>query len=368
MAAIDTGTFSRKNQRHDSVSVSTPPTNGPTALPIEPIADHTPMPVARRSAGNASLTIESEVARMIDPPRPCTTARADEHHVGARRRAGDRRGPERGDADHEHPAPPDDVGEAPDRDERCRDRQQVGVDGPLERRGGRVEVATDARERHRQAEEVEGEDDHRQRDRGHRPPRPPFLADPHAAEPTVAPLHPHFTAGTSDGHQEPLQSLSVTSPLHPPSVRRGRRALLAAAVAAGVVAAACEPVVEQLPPVATEYCLTNPPTTPLHYQQAFDGVRTVWTDWAGADGSFPVDLLDGRVLWLFGDTLIGRMRSNGSIVNPRLVNNSFIVQNGACFEPMMGGPHGNRTEIIPRPRPTSGTGRSPASWRTAAPS
>ena len=105
-----------------------------------------------------------------------------------------------------------------------------------------------------------------------------------------------------------------------------------------------------LPPVASQYCLTSPPTSPAQYQQAFDGLRTVWTEWAAADGAYPVNLPDGRVLWMFGDTIVGRVRSDASIANPwKFVRNSLVVQQGACFTPLMGGSRGNRVDAILHP-------------------
>jgi hypothetical protein len=61
-------------------------------------------------------------------------------------------------------------------------------------------------------------------------------------------------------------------------------------------------------------------------------------------------LPDGRVLWLYGDTFAGRVQSDGSIAPGwRLPHNSFIVQDGACFRPLMGGSPGARSAIIPAP-------------------
>jgi len=90
--------------------------------------------------------------------------------------------------------------------------------------------------------------------------------------------------------------------------------------------------------------------SPAEYQQAFDGLRTVWTEWAASDGSIPVVLPDGRVLWMFGDTIVGRVLANGSIATGwKLIRNSFVLQDGACLTPLMGGTRGARTEIIPNP-------------------
>ena len=92
------------------------------------------------------------------------------------------------------------------------------------------------------------------------------------------------------------------------------------------------------------------PTTPAAYQAAFDQVRQAGTEWLASDGGSPVPLPDGRVLWLYGDTFTGRVHSDGSLAPGwRLPHNSFIVQDGACFRPMMGGSPDARSDLIPAP-------------------
>jgi hypothetical protein len=133
---------------------------------------------------------------------------------------------------------------------------------------------------------------------------------------------------------------------------RRRRALVAVlAIGATLGLAACfPPPPEALPPQVSQYCVGAPPTSAAGYQQAFDGLRTVWTEWAAADGGLPTALPDGRVLWTFGDTLVGRVRPNASVADPSYwVRNSFVLQTGGCFTPIMGGPRGARSEVIPNP-------------------
>ena len=61
-------------------------------------------------------------------------------------------------------------------------------------------------------------------------------------------------------------------------------------------------------------------------------------------------LPDGRVLWLYGDTFTGRVQRDGSIAPGwHLPHNSFILQDGACFGPLMGGSPGARSDLIPAP-------------------
>jgi hypothetical protein len=47
--------------------------------------------------------------------------------------------------------------------------------------------------------------------------------------------------------------------------------------------------------------------------------------WTGADGAGTVDLGDGRVLWLFGDTWIGSIRGGKRMPGATMVNNSIAV-------------------------------------------
>jgi hypothetical protein len=104
------------------------------------------------------------------------------------------------------------------------------------------------------------------------------------------------------------------------------------------------------PPPVSIYCASKAPASPADYELAFNGLRTAGTNWAAADGSIPVVLPDGRVLWMFGDTIVGRVQADGSIADGwKMVRNSFVVQNGPCLTPMMGGPDGSRTEIIASP-------------------
>ena len=47
--------------------------------------------------------------------------------------------------------------------------------------------------------------------------------------------------------------------------------------------------------------------------------------WTGADGAGSVDLGDGRILWLFGDTWIGSIRAGRRLPGAWMVNNSIAV-------------------------------------------
>jgi hypothetical protein len=91
------------------------------------------------------------------------------------------------------------------------------------------------------------------------------------------------------------------------------------------VGVACAPTKPPPPPPPTQHCVSSTPDTAAEYQSAFDGLRNAGTGWLASDGSLPVPLPDGRILWLFGDTI----RSGAP-----LVNNSFVVQDDNCFRPV----------------------------------
>jgi len=104
------------------------------------------------------------------------------------------------------------------------------------------------------------------------------------------------------------------------------------------------------PQPVTEYCAGSVPSNASAYQAAFDNLRRTYTEWASVDGAVPVPIDSGRVLWLFGDTYIGKVSETGEITpSDALVNNSFVLQTGACFKPLMGGTPLARTDRIPSP-------------------
>jgi hypothetical protein len=81
------------------------------------------------------------------------------------------------------------------------------------------------------------------------------------------------------------------------------------------------------PPPPTQHCVSSAPDTAAEYQAAFDGLRNAGTNWRASDGSLPVTLPDGRILWMFGDTI----DASGNL-GPR---NSFVVQDDECFRPIL---------------------------------
>ncbi|MEQ4210116.1 DUF5005 domain-containing protein [Actinopolymorpha sp. B9G3] len=93
------------------------------------------------------------------------------------------------------------------------------------------------------------------------------------------------------------------------------------------------------------HCLDRVPRSPADYQEVFDH-RT--DGWAGADGAGPIKLPDGRVLWMFGDTLAGQVDENNAL-RPgwNMPHNSFQLQDGRCFTPLIGGTQDNPSSYMP---------------------
>ena len=83
------------------------------------------------------------------------------------------------------------------------------------------------------------------------------------------------------------------------------------------------------------FCLGHLPADPSDYEAAFDYRAG---GWAGADGGGDIPLPDGRVLWLFGDTLVGPIDADHQWLAPRnFPRNSVQVQSQHCFTPLLRG-------------------------------
>src|SRR5437660_1379779 len=95
--------------------------------------------------------------------------------------------------------------------------------------------------------------------------------------------------------------------------------------AASTMLAACIPVTPAPPPYQSSYCQgTTVPVDAQHYQSLHDGLRKVNADFAAADLGLPIDLGDGRTIWLYGDTFVGYVLPDDTIVQPHgFVRNSF---------------------------------------------
>ena len=101
-----------------------------------------------------------------------------------------------------------------------------------------------------------------------------------------------------------------------------------------------------------DYSASKTPTSPGDYQQAFDGLRTAGAEWAASDGSIPVALPDGRVLWMFGDTIVGRVQADGSIADGwKMIREQLRRAERRVPDADDGRRTGSRTESIANPAP-----------------
>jgi hypothetical protein len=81
------------------------------------------------------------------------------------------------------------------------------------------------------------------------------------------------------------------------------------------------------------------------------GFNTLFTrydgGWTGGDGTYSVPLPDGRTVWMFGDTFLGRVNPDRSRPESTpLINNCFVVQKGDDLETRHGGTPENPRALI----------------------
>jgi len=68
--------------------------------------------------------------------------------------------------------------------------------------------------------------------------------------------------------------------------------------------------------------------------QVYGNDNTLLTDWTGGDGAHSVALGDGRVVWMFGDSFLGRIEPGSppsrAATEPNVAN-TFVVRRGTAF-------------------------------------
>lgn len=70
------------------------------------------------------------------------------------------------------------------------------------------------------------------------------------------------------------------------------------------------------------------PTSAAGWSRLFGGLDG---DWAGGDAALSVRLADGRLLWVFGDSLTGEVRADGRRApGATIVRSSVLVSDGTC--------------------------------------
>ncbi len=78
------------------------------------------------------------------------------------------------------------------------------------------------------------------------------------------------------------------------------------------------------------------PDTAAGYQRLFDGLDG---DWAGGDQAASVVLPDGRTLWIFADSVTGRVGPDGGYLPGwRMRHNAFVLQDHGCVTALPGSP------------------------------
>jgi hypothetical protein len=121
--------------------------------------------------------------------------------------------------------------------------------------------------------------------------------------------------------------------------------ILAGCLAAGTLAALAPTAAASSEASRSAAACTRPtPRTAAGYQAMFDAKND--RTWAGGDQAATVPLPDGRVLWLFGDTIRGTRRPDGSrSPDSAFVHNSMLVQAAGCLVAVPA-----VAEVIPSPR------------------
>jgi hypothetical protein len=76
--------------------------------------------------------------------------------------------------------------------------------------------------------------------------------------------------------------------------------------------------------------------------------------WVAADATFSIYLPDGRTLWLFGDTFIGKAEPDGSIApGAVMIRNSAVIQDGDSLRTLYRGTPAAPDDFIPTDNPDS---------------
>jgi hypothetical protein len=116
---------------------------------------------------------------------------------------------------------------------------------------------------------------------------------------------------------------------------------------AAVDAATFDTYVETTAPLQGVSCALKAPVVQsvdlgVAPQDLFNSYAATTPDgWTGGDSTFSVKLPDGRTVWLFSDTWLGPLNSDGTRpTTAPIINNSFVVQNGSSLTTVQGGTAG----------------------------
>ena len=177
---IPTGTLIQKTADQSTCSTSTPPRTGPMASAgrdAGPDADGRAELLAREGRDD-----DREGQRVHQRPADALAGAERDEPLDARRQgAGDGHGREDHEADQEHVLAAEAVAQLAAEHDQHGERQDVGVDRPLELRRGRVEIALDRGQRHVDDRVVEHDEEEAEAHRGQRQPLVPLGAGGHGA-------------------------------------------------------------------------------------------------------------------------------------------------------------------------------------------
>ncbi|MCW6009022.1 fibronectin type III domain-containing protein [Micromonospora sp. CPCC 205371] len=148
-------------------------------------------------------------------------------------------------------------------------------------------------------------------------------------------------AATGTSYAAPLVSGLAANVLaaHPSYTPAQVRAAIVADATAGIVTNSASPAAANrlayLPP--PDQPATSVPNTALNTM--FNAYGNQGGHWTGGDETVSVPLPDGRVAWLFGDTMLGTVNADGSRPPGQpMVHNSIVVQQGgAITQTLIGG-------------------------------
>lgn len=93
----------------------------------------------------------------------------------------------------------------------------------------------------------------------------------------------------------------------------------------------------------------------VHSDSAFNKLLRKYNGgWIAGDATFSIALPDQRTLWLFGDSFIGTVNPDSSIVaGSHFIRNCAVLQDGDSMRSLAGGTIQNPTEFLPSVKPDS---------------
>ncbi|MEU6998740.1 hypothetical protein [Nonomuraea sp. NPDC046570] len=111
-------------------------------------------------------------------------------------------------------------------------------------------------------------------------------------------------------------------------------------------------------PVQNRTCdLRKPSIGPLELNAApadtfNDYAFTTPDGWTGGDSTYSMRMPDGRTLWLFSDTFLGPLINGTRPTSAKLINNSFVIQDGTKLTTVHGGTAEEPKALLPPPDST----------------